>query len=171
MWLRTPTAGDMVHVATHMRDSDAREVFALRQQEDRVGLAYALYGRLPWAQHAVVVGLDNRPSVIAFLGVWAMDETGGLACANLFATAEFPLLAGALVRHVRRAVIPALLTRGCRRVECSALAAYRNTRRFIRACGAVEECELPDYGKNRETFVLCAWTLSEMERRRHVPDA
>lgn len=169
MWIREPTAGDLVHVATHMRDQDAAEVFALRAAEDRVGLAYGLYGRLQTAQVAVVAGVDTSPDAIAFLGIWAMEETGGLACANLFATAGFPSIAGALVRHVRRSVIPTLLRRGCRRVECRALATYRTTRRFIRACGAVEECELPDYGKNRETFVLCAWTRTEMERRTHVP--
>lgn len=99
-----------------------------------------------------------------------MDETRGLASANLFATADFPLLAQPLVHHVRRTVIPALLTRGCRRVECRALATYRTTRRFIRACGATEVGPLPDYGKNRETFVLYEWTRTALEAR-HVPDA
>lgn len=166
MWIReTITAGDMVHLATNMRAQDAREVFALRRSDDRVALAYNLYAMLPYAQHAFVCGLDKAGNATAFLGIWAMDETGGLASANLFATAEFPLIAGALVRHVRRSVIPALLTRGCRRVECRALADYRTTRRFICACGAAEEALLPDYGKNREAFVLYAWTRSEMERR------
>lgn len=169
MWLRQPTCGDLVHVATNMRDQDAAEVFALRRSEDRLALAYGLFANLQFAQHVFVAGLDKSQNAIAFLGIWAMEETGGLASANLFATAEFPLIAGTLVRHVRRSVIPALLTRGCRRVECRALTAYRNSRRFIRACGAVEECELPDYGKNRESFTLCAWTRSEMERRGHVP--
>lgn len=169
MWIREPSCGDMVHVATNMREQDAAEVFALRRSEDRVGLAYGLFAALPRAKVAFVAGLDTSPHATAFLGIWAMEETGGLASANLFATADFPLLAGALVRHVRRSVIPALLTRGCRRVECRASATYRTSRRFIRACGAVEECFLPDYGKNRETFVLCAWTKTEMERRGHVP--
>lgn len=168
MWLRQPTCGDLVHVASNMRDQDAAEVFALRAVEDRVGLGYALFSRLDHALVALVAGVDSSPHATAFLGIWAMEETGGLACANLFATADFPRIAGTLVRHVRRSVIPALLTRGCRRVECRALATYRTTRRFIRACGAVEECELPDYGKNRETFVLCAWTKTEMERRANV---
>lgn len=165
MWIREPTCGDLVHVATNMRDQDAREVFALRLSEDRQALAYQLFSVLPRAHVAFVAGVDRNPDAMAFLGIWAMEETGGLACANLFATAGFPLIAGALVRHVRRSVIPALLRRGCRRVECRALATYRTTRRFIRACGAREECELLDYGKNRETFVLCAWTRSDMERR------
>jgi hypothetical protein len=168
MWIReTVTAGDLVHLATHMRDQDAREVFALRQGEDRVGLAYGLYAAMPRVLHAFVCGLDKSQNATAFLGIWAMDETGGLASANLFATADFPHVAGALVRHVRRTVIPALLARGCRRVECRALADYRTTRRFLRACLAREEVLLPDYGKNREPFVLYAWTRSDMERQ-HV---
>lgn len=169
MWIRAPSCSDMVHVTTNMRDRDAAEVFALRRSEDRLALAYGLYSRLQFAQVALVAGVDSQPDAIAFLGIWAMEETGGLACANLFATAGFPSIAGALVRHVRRSVIPTLLRRGCRRVECRASATYRTSRRFIRACGAVEECELPDYGKNRETFVLCAWTRSNMERRGYVP--
>lgn len=170
MWIREPLAGDVVHVAQNMREADAREVFALRVNEDRIGLGYRLAAAVPHALTALVAGVDNRPDAAAFLGIWAMDETGGLASANLFATAEFPLIADALVRHVRHTLIPALLRRGCRRVECRALATYRTSRRFIRACGALEEAVLPDYGKNREAFVLCAWTRSEMERRGNVPD-
>lgn len=163
MWLRAPSCTDLLHVAENMRVQDAAEIFALRSDADRIGLAYRLHAALPAALVAVVAGLDNTQTGAAFLGIWASDETGGLASANLFATADFPLLAKPLVRHVRRVVIPALLRRGCRRVECRALATYGTTRRFIRACGAVEEAVMPDFGKNREAFVLCAWRRSDWE--------
>lgn len=164
MWLRSPTAGDMLHVAENMRDQDAREIFAVRRVEDRAALAYQLYAMRAQAWVFLVAGLDNSPNGEAFLGIWSTDETGGLASANLFATAEFPRLAAPLVRHVRRIVIPELLARGVRRVEARAMADYRTTRRFLRACGAVcEKPRMPDYGKNGEAFALYAWRRSDWE--------
>lgn len=164
MWLRSPTMIDVLHVAENMRPEDAREIFAVGRTEDRVGLAYKLYGARAQAWVFLVAGLDNSANGEAFLGIWPMDETGGLASANLFATAAFPHLAAPLIRHVRRVIIPELLARGVRRVEARALSTYGTTRRFLRACGAVcEKPKMPDYGKDGEAFALYAWRRSDWE--------
>lgn len=162
MWLRSPSCADLVEVATSMRPQDAAEVFALRRDNDPVRLAHDLYACLPRMLVAVVAGLDKIEKPTAFLGIWGQDETGGLACANLFATADFPLLARPLIRHVRGSVIPDLLARGIRRVECRAQADYRTTRRFLTACKAKQEGPpMADYGKGGVPFVLYAWCRSD----------
>jgi hypothetical protein len=166
MWLRSPTPADMLHVSENMRPDDAREVFAIMRGEDRVRLAYQLYGARHRAWVFLLAGLDNSANGAAFLGIWPMDETEGLATAGMFATADFPLLAGPLVRHVRRVIMPDLLARGVRRVEARAMATYRTTRRFLSACGAVcERANMPEYGKNGESFALYAWRRSDWEVR------
>lgn len=162
MWLRAPSCADLLHVAAHMRDRDAAEVFALRRDNDRVRLAYELFACLPRMLVGLVAGLDKIENPTAFLGIWGQDETGGLASANLFATADFPLLARPLIRHVRGSVIPDLLTRGIRRVECRAQADYRTTRRFLAACKARQQGPpMADYGKGGVAFVLYAWCRSD----------
>lgn len=165
MWFREPTPGDLVDVAENMRAGDIREAFALRARagtlDDRRELAMMLWAFRDRAAWFEVQGLDGSPRAAAFLGVWPTDETGGLLAASMFATPDFPVIARAWIKRVRTVVMPAILARGTRRVECRALRSYRTTRLLIRACGAVEECTLPDYGKSGESFVLYAWRRSD----------
>lgn len=174
MWVREAFPGDLVHIVENMRAGDAREVFALRPKEDRGALPFEIWAARGRALAFEVAGLDGNPNSAAFLGVWAMDETDGLCSANVIATPDFPAIAGAMVRRIRQIIIPTMLALGVRRVESRALAEYGTTRRFLRACGAREEAQLPDYGKNRETFTLYAWRKRDYEtpaerRKSHVP--
>jgi len=161
VWMREPTAGDLVDLCRNMSDVDDREIFALRDHHDRDRLAMEIYALLPRAFAAHAIGLDSDAAAIAFLGLWPQDESAGLLSANLFGTGAFPSLAGRLARWVRAVMIPGLLRMGVRRVECRALAEHSGARAFIRACGAIEEAELPDLGKDGETYVLCAWRRSD----------
>lgn len=161
LWFREPTAGDLVDLCTGMSAMDEREIFALREHRDRRRLAMEIYAKLPRAFLAYAIGLDSQATAIAFLGLWPQDESAGLLGAHLFGTDDFPRLAGRLARWVRTSLRPEMLALGVRRIECRALAEHLGARAFIRACGAIEEAELPDLGKNGETYVLCAWRKSD----------
>lgn len=161
LWFREPTAGDLVDLCRNMTAMDDREIFALRAHHDRQRLAMELYALLPGAVRAYAIGLDSRPAAIAFLALWPQDESWGLLGAHLFGTDDFPSVASRLARWVRRVFIPEMLANGVRRVECRALAEHTGARAFIRACGAIEEAKLPDFGKGGETYILCAWRRSD----------
>src|SRR6185295_14217532 len=157
LWFRAPTAGDLLDICRNMAAMDAKEVFAINQVKPDV-LAMQVYAQLPAAIVAFVIGLDNEPAAKAFLGVWPLDESRGLATAALFGTDGFPLIAGRVVRYVHARLKADMQRFNLRRVEARALKEHVAARRFIRACGAREECELVDFGINGETYVLCAWT-------------
>ena len=167
LWLRTPTAGDLIDVCRAMCAADAAEIFALRRHSDRERLAMEIYAVIPSAIRAFAIGLDSEPMAKAFLAIWAMDETGDLAAAHLFGTDDFPRIGNRLVRYVRQIMIPELLAAGMRRVEARVMETHGKARAFLKACGAVEETSpphLPDMGGNGETYVLCAWRRSDWTR-------
>jgi hypothetical protein len=161
VWYRVPTPGDVLHVARNMREMDAREIFLMLDGLDRDTFAAVTSTMVPRARVALGVGLDGAPFCAAVLVICSTESSPWFASASLFATADFPRLAFWLVRHVRKVIIPALLADGVRRVECRALAGYVESRRFLRAAGAVEETILTDHGPGSETYVLCAWRRSD----------
>lgn len=169
MWIREPWPGEILHLCRAMREMDAREILDMRPTRDPDLFAATILTALPRATIAAVAGLDSAGPAAAFLGIWPDDSYPWQAQAALFATDEFPRIAAPLIRFIRRTVIPALLASGVHRVECRALEAHAQARRFLRACRAVEEIVLPDYGRNRESYVLCAWRRSDWENADVLP--
>jgi hypothetical protein len=166
IWWRRPTPGDIFEVTLAMRESDAREVFALRRDDDRYRYAAELAGLVGCAPLSLAYGLDGFPNAAALLWLWPLDESGAFAAVNLFATADFPRLAPALVRDLRGRLGGMLLEAGYRRLECRVLETHHSARRFIRALGAVPEGICRDLGRDGEAYVLCAWRSSDWEVRR-----
>jgi hypothetical protein len=164
MWIREPWAGDILHVARNMREMDAREILDVRPERDPDLLAAGFAANRERMRVCYVAGLDTSRVATAVVAVWSSDATPWLAEAAMFATPDFPLLARALVRHIRRDTAPQILATGISRMEARALAAHADSRRFLRACGAIEETLLPDYGRRREPYVLCAWRRSDWEK-------
>jgi len=157
IWARVPSPGDVLDVARAMRAMDRREILALHKNLDADLFAAVVSAQVPRARAALGFGLDGNPFCAVVLLICGSESTPWLGEASLFATDAFPRLAGPLTRYVRRRLIPALLADGLRRVECRALASYAQTRRFLRACGAVEEAVLHDHGPDSPDYVLCAW--------------
>jgi len=135
MWIRQPWAGDVLHVARNMREMDAREILDLRETRDPDLLAATIAAALPRALVAFSMGLDSAGVAAGFVGVWP-TESPWLADAVMFATQDFPRMAPGLIRFIRRATIPALLTSGVNRVECRALADHTQSRRAKPMCCA-----------------------------------
>ncbi len=175
IWARTPSPGDVLHVARNMRAMDAREILDIHKDLNRDLFAAVVSTKVPDARLALGFGLDGSPFCAVVLLICGSESTPWLGDASLFATDEFPRLAQPLIRFIRRAVIPSLMQAGLRRVECRALASYTATRRFLKACGAVEEAVLPDHGPDSPDYVLCAWRRTDFLKgadhvlRRHFP--
>lgn len=166
MWIREPWPGEILYIARNMREMDAREILDMRPERDPDLFAAILAGRVSSALICAVAGLDNAPVAAAVVGIWASPEYPWQADALMFATDAFPALARGLIRHVRDVFAPAVLAGGIHRIEARALASHTASRRFMRAAGAVEEATLPDHGRLREPYVLCAWRRSDWEKRR-----
>lgn len=157
IWARPPSPGDVLHVARNMREMDKREILDIHKSLNPDMFAAVISTAVPNARLALGFGLDGNPFCAVVLLICGNESTPWLGEAALFATDDFPRLARPLIRFIRRAVIPALIGQGMRRVECRALASYAVTRRFLKACGAVEEAVLPDHGPESPDYVLCAW--------------
>jgi hypothetical protein len=165
-WIRTPTPGDVLHVARNMRAMDAQEIFLMLKDVNRDTFAAFTSAMVPGARVALGIGLDGNPFCAAVLLVCSAESSPWLASASMFATDEFPRVAPDLIRFIRKTMIPGLLAEGVRRVEARALASYAVTRRFLHAAGAHEEAVLADHGPNSEDYVLCAWRSSDPRWRR-----
>lgn len=168
MWWRKPTAYDLYHLARNMRPDDANEISLMAETSNPDDFAARTFSMLPFSVYSAVFGVDMAPDAIAFMGVWPMNEHKTLCTAALFATGEFPILAGKFVRHLRRFVAPVMLANGVRRIECRTLASYTAAHRLLRALGAVEETGpegSPDYGPNGESFKLFAMRRRDWEGR------
>ncbi len=150
---------DVSYVAANMRACDRREIFAVRDVESTDQLALQIHHHAPLQQ---VARIGREP--VAVLS--AVQPRAGIWQVGLFATPRWPLVARAMTRHARAAVIPDLLARGANRAECQSIEGHHAAHRWLEWLGAVHECDLIDYGKNRETFRLYAWRRSDFD---HVP--
>lgn len=149
MIVRPLTPETALYVAVNMRDSDAREIFATRRDEDRARLAAdtARRGDFAWCAG------DGEPIVaigVVFLwpGVWQ---------AWMFATDRFDAVGFPLTRWVRRVMMPEIDRTGAHRVQAYSIEGHHQAHRWLEGLGAVHEFTHPNYGKNREPFRAYAW--------------
>ncbi|HEY1139942.1 MAG TPA: hypothetical protein VGE88_07015 [Lysobacter sp.] len=142
---------DVAYVCRNLRADDARELFALRFDDNPDGIAvHALQG---WSLGWVAWG-DERP--IAVIG--AKELWPGVWSAGMFATDEFGQIGPLLTRWVRRRMIPALRELGMHRAEAKSIEGHDVAHRWLERLGARVEGEpMRNYGKNRETFVTYVW--------------
>lgn len=163
MLLSTPVWSDLLRVCENLRDVDRRECEASRYDASPLAIAREFYLLWPSALVAHVVHALDPYEPVAIL----MINRGGAgqAHAAMLATERFPEVGTALTRHVLRLVRPALIEAGIMRVECRTLIDHHVSRRWLRFLGAVEEAEIPDGGKNGETFVQYAWRRSDVSRK------
>lgn len=141
-------------VAQRMRAWDAREIFAGRFDDDRDALADEIVAALPLAAEWQIACLDDGEPV-AFVALWW--RTPAAVEVNAFATDAFDRVALSLTRWIKRRVIPHLIACGVTRAECRALADHTQSLRWLQILGAQKELEIPDLGRNGETYVQMAW--------------
>jgi len=142
------------HVAHHLRDQDWREIRATRpfHSPDRIAhdvTRFSLIGR-------VAATDDGRPAA----AIGAAPIFPGVLAVWMFATDDWPRVAVALTRWVRRQMMPDLLRLG-HRAECRSLASHVVAHRWLESFGFVREAVLKDFGAHLETFHLYAWRLSD----------
>lgn len=139
----------IAYVVDNMRDSDRREIFATRWTDSQADLVKdcLMCGHFGW-----VMGLE-RP--ISFVGATPMHP--GVWGVHMFATPEFRRIGHSLTRHVRRVMIPSLVSAGAHRAECKSMEGHDVAHRWLGYLGAQHEATLKEYGRNGEDFRLYVW--------------
>lgn len=108
---------------------------------------------------------DWRPAaVVAFA-----EMTPSTLSAALLASDDWPKVARRVMRYGQRTLKPMLLGKGYKRAECRTIAGHDDAIRFLKRFGFVEECRVPLYGRDGETFVQFAWRLCDHENKGDVP--
>lgn len=144
--IRQADYADILLVATTMRDSDAREIYATRATDDPADVAR----QASVSPYAFVYG-RGRAAIAAF---GAFERWPGVWSIWLFANDLWSAAAArAVVRFVHRLLRTEIAAHGAHRLECKSLASHRDAHRFIRALGLRPEAELPGYGRAGETFI------------------
>jgi hypothetical protein len=145
------TLRDLSYCAANMRPEDRAEIDAQHSGWTPTGLA-ALHLR----DHAYCALIDGNPEA-AFGAGRIFDH---LFIAWSFMTRRGWRAVPRMTAFVREAMFPAILEAGAQRVEARALASNVSARRWLKKLGATEDCELENYGRNGESFILYSWTRS-----------
>lgn len=151
--------GALAYVIAHLRERDAREIFALRWDRDRATLFSEVRLMLNplWQTWAV----DGEP--VAIIGACVLRP--GVAMVACFGTDLWDRALPGMLRYARF-VLPGLLARlDVHRYEAHALAANADTARFIAATGGELEATLSEYGREREDFLLYRWRVDAVLAR------
>lgn len=149
----------VLHIAMNLREWDRREIFASRQTDDPYVLtddtlaAAAMPGAIAW-----LVGLEKPIAVIGMRPMWP-----GVVSAWCYGTDDFELLGKSLTKLVVKSMIPQLLSQNQHRAECRSIEGHDAAHRWLEKLGFVREGTLKDCGRNRETFHLYGWRLSDHE--------
>jgi hypothetical protein len=157
---RPVTPGAICYLIEHMRERDAREIFALRWDDDPVTLAHELtaYAGDLWR----VWDVDGKPAAMA--GVTPLRP--GVVRLGAFGTDNWTRAVPSVLRWSWRWALPRLAAAGYHRGEAYALATNEDGRRFIEALDGEIEALLQGYGRGGEDFLLYAWRLQDVHRRR-----
>ena len=157
--IRTDMAYDPLHhVLERLRPLDRREMFACRPHDDTHRVANELMvfcgntGTLFW--------YDKEPvAAVGYLIMWP-----GVASVWAYGTPVWPKVVPAITRMVIRVLIPHLLQQNVHRAEARTLHERPDTGRWLTALGATHESVLFEYGRNRESFSIYAWSDHDQHR-------
>lgn len=154
--IRAITPEDTARVAAKMRDIDRREICALHGTDDPVE-ATSLIRFLPHI--GATVWRDEPICAIGAAFMWP-----GVVSVFMFATDRWPEVALETTRFVRKMLLPALRDGGVHRLQCYSLAEHTEAHRWLRYLGADREAPEPEFGKNRENYLLFTMSRAVLER-------
>jgi hypothetical protein len=152
----TATYADVVYVARRMRPKDAEEIFPLIWNPTPENLAL----------YTIAAG------GIGHVALWHGEPSAAFGAVELrptqwtvwmFATWQWPNVASAATKFIRREIGPELQERGDTRADCWSMETHDSAHRWLEMLGATREASLKDYGPSRKTFHCYSWTRSQLE--------
>jgi len=151
---RSASRDDVRVVCAAMRDSDRRDVFPLRWDDDPIGFADDLWAAADEAR--AFVGPDGPTAICAWRRV-----TPAAAQVALIATDGWPAVARAVARATRRFMRRDMPRHGLRRLEAWGRADAPALRCWLDALGFHESARLRAYGRDGEDFTVFAFLREE----------
>lgn len=137
---------DARYVAEHMRAADREEIAATREDDanpEGVALDCEKSASYSWIAY-----LDDEPiMVVGFMPLGPKVMSG-----YMLATDRLSEVGLGATKWALRVGVQFLRELGCHRVECHSLSTHSTAHKWLRALGAHVESEVPNFGKNGETF-------------------
>lgn len=153
MRLAPPDLASFQHILRNLRERDRIELSATEWNFNPDDAASRLLNI--WRSSAVLGQVAHLDEPVAlFVLAWVTPTT---CQAALLATDRWQEVQKPLSRHVARRVLPLLVTKGVKRLECRTWEQHEDARRWLEWFGAREECRIPHWGKNGETFIQYGW--------------
>lgn len=154
MYLSPPDLASLQHICRNLRERDRRELEATEPDFDPDRTAHRLLAA--WRAVGVFGQIVSKDEPIAVLVLLSL--TPRAVSAGLLATDRWPDVVKPYSRHCARTLKPWLNRQGIRRVEARTWDQHKDARRWLSWLGAVEECRVPQWGANGETFIQYGWT-------------
>jgi len=159
--IRPGCARDLCFVAANLRDEDIREIFASAVLESATQAAMLswLSSGPEWCWTA---WLDDQPQA-----AFGLSSVGALQphilSAWAWGTPRFKRCIPAMTRFIKAEWPQMVLSVGVTRVEARSLRDHDLAHKWLSGLGARKECELPEFGVNRETFELWAFLKRDFD--------
>ncbi|MEA1938091.1 MAG: hypothetical protein U9N14_03245 [Pseudomonadota bacterium] len=134
------------YVARFMRMCDRAECEEMVHRLDPTDIARRLV--LTACDGALICANNGCPVAV----VAATEIVPGTVEVAMIATDRWPEVSAPVTRWARLDLIPRLREMGASRAECRSLATHAIAHRWLERLGFTHETDLPDFGKNRETF-------------------
>lgn len=155
MRLAPPDLASLQHICRNLRERDRQELEATEAEGEFDPDLIAHRMLAAWRVCGIIGQVVSLDEPIAFLGVVKLTPTAGSA--GLLATDRWREVASQYSRTVRRQILPRLVANGMRRVEARTWEEHDDSRRWLKWLGATEECRVPHWGRNDETFIQYVW--------------
>lgn len=147
---------DLLH---HLSPRDIEEVSAIHGPYDPFAL-HALYrAALPHQLYFELFRATPFGPPLAMAGVSV--RWPGCGSAHLLVAQGFGAIALPVLRHLKRAVRPAMIASGLHRIDCQSLATNTIHHRLIEAFGGTREATLSRFGRQGEDFIQFVWHPQE----------
>ena len=157
-----PSERDIKFVLSNLRELDRHEL-------DATGCVFEQLPRLLLERSAFVfVAVDDFMMPQAIWGL--MPTRHGVGNGYAFGTANWGRALPAIMRNIKRFVLPYLMQHGFHRVECLALAHRKDVARFLAMIGAQPEAVMRQWGTHGEDFTAYRWLADEYRARAQDQD-
>lgn len=145
------------YVVLNMRESDRKEIYALRSHDSPLQLAAEAYALIRNTGRGRIAWDKGKPvAVAAFTENWP-----GCWEAWMFGTDDFKRGAIDLIRWFRKEANEILTVCEGRRLQCDSSADHHEAHKMIKGLGGIEEFRLRKYGKGGEDFIRFVWFNGE----------
>lgn len=152
-----PNLMALAYVAHNLREADQAEIFAgAIPGPDTLAMETLRCGDTQW-----MAWLDEKTPVASWGGHEAWP---GVWTVWMYATDLWPRVALSVTKHVRRVVIPALVSRGLHRGQCASSAGHTVAHAWLHSIGFEREGTLRGYGRRGEDFYMYAWRPANVLR-------